>query len=99
MNIRDLKKGDFVDVVKPYSDRRVSFKIIRNFLDDMLILHNENNGRTIHLFYDDETDMKYAKYNFGLEVGGDKRCLLLNTLLNLKVKVFNCEKHVVMSCG
>ena len=39
-----------------------------NFLDDILILHNENNGRTIHLFYDDETDMKYAKYNFGLEV-------------------------------
>ena len=67
MNIRDLKKGDIVDVVKPYSDRRVSFKVIRNFLDDILILHNENNGRTIHLFYD-ETDMKYAKYNFGLEV-------------------------------
>ena len=68
MNIRDLKEGDFVDVVKPYSDRRVSFKVIRNFLDDMLILHNENNGRTVHLFYDDETDMKYAKYNFGLEI-------------------------------
>ena len=67
MNIRDLKKGDIVDVVKPYSDRRVSFKVIRNFLDDILILHNENNGRNIHLFYDDETDMKYAKYNFGLE--------------------------------
>ena len=67
MNIRDLKVGDFVDVVKPYSDRRVSFKVIRNFLDDVLFLHNENNGRTIHLFYDDETDMKYAKYNFGLE--------------------------------
>ena len=45
MNIRDLKEGDFVDVVKPYSDRRVSFKIIRNFLDDMLILHNEKIGR------------------------------------------------------
>ena len=67
MNIRDLKKGDFVDVVKPYSDRRVSFKVIRNLVDDVLFLHNENNDRTIHLFYDDETDMKYAKYNFGLE--------------------------------
>ena len=67
MNIRDLKKGDIVDVVKPYSDRRVSFKVLLNNVDNFLILHNENNGRTIHLFYDDETDMKYAKYNFGLE--------------------------------
>ena len=47
MNIQDLKKGDIVDVVKPYSDRRVSFEVVRNFLDDMLILHNEKNGRTI----------------------------------------------------
>ena len=68
MNIRDLKKGDFVDVVKPYSDRRVSFEVLFNNVDNFLILHNENNDRTIHLFYDDETDMKYAKYNFGLEV-------------------------------
>ena len=68
MNIRDLKEGDIIDVVKPYSDRRVCLKVIRNFLDDMLILHNENNGRTIHLFYDDETDMKYAKFKFDLEV-------------------------------
>ena len=67
MNIRDLKVGDFVDVVKPYSDRRVSFEVLLNNVDNFLILHNENNDRTIHLFYDDETDMKYAKYNFGLE--------------------------------
>ena len=68
MNIRDLKVGDFVDVVKPYSDRRVSFKVLMNNVGNFLMLHNENNGRAIHLFYDDETDMKYAKYNFGLEV-------------------------------
>ena len=68
MNIRDLNKVDFVDVVKPYSDRRVSFGVLLNDVDNFLMLHNENNGRTIHLFYDDETDMKYAKYNFGLEV-------------------------------
>ena len=68
MNIRDLKKGDVVDVVKPYSDRRVSFEVLLNDVGNILMLHNENNGRTIHLFYDDETDMKYAKYNFGLEV-------------------------------
>ena len=67
MNIRDLKEGDIVDVVKPYSDRRVSFEVLLNNVDNFLILHNENNDRTIHLFYDDETDMKYAKYNFGLE--------------------------------
>ena len=68
MNIRDLKKGDVVDVLKPYSDRRVSFEVLLNNVDNFLMLHNENNDRTIHLFYDDETDMKYAKYNFGLEV-------------------------------
>ena len=68
MNIRDLKKGDIVDVVKPYSDRRVSFEVLLNDVHNFLILHNENNDRTIHLFYDDETDMKYAKYNFGLEI-------------------------------
>ena len=68
MKIRNLKEGDFVDVVKPYSDRRVCFKVLLNDVDNFLMLHNENNGRTIHLFYDDETDMKYAKYNFGLEV-------------------------------
>ena len=68
MNIRDLKEGDFVDVVKPYSDRRVCFKVLLNDVGNFLMLHNENNGRTIHLFYDDETDMKYAKYNFGLEI-------------------------------
>lgn len=68
MNIRDLKKGDIVDVVKPYSDRRVSFEVLMNDVGNFLMLHNENNDRTIHLFYDDETDMKYAKYNFGLEV-------------------------------
>ena len=67
MNIRDLKVGDFVDVVKPYSDRRVSFEVLMNNVGNFLMLHNENNDRTIHLFYDDETDMKYAKYNFGLE--------------------------------
>ena len=72
MNIQDLKVGDFVDVVKPYSDRRVSFEVLSNIVDNFLILHNENNGRTIHLFYDDETDMKYAKYNFGLEGCNDE---------------------------
>jgi len=30
MNIRDLKRGDIVDVVKPYSDRRVSFEVLLN---------------------------------------------------------------------
>ena len=68
MNIRNLKEGDFVDVVKPYSDRQVCFKVLMNNVGNFLMLHNENNGRTIHLFYDDETDMKYAKYNFGLEI-------------------------------
>lgn len=68
MKITDLKEGDIVDVVKPYSDRRVSFTVIENIVGDVLFLFNEENGKGIHLFYEDEEDMWYAKATFGLEV-------------------------------
>ena len=53
MNIYDLKEGDTVEVVKPYSDRKVEFTVVTNIVDDVLFLFNENNGKGIHLFYDD----------------------------------------------
>ena len=66
MNIYDLKEGDTVEVVKPYPDRKVEFTVVTNIVDDVLFLFNENNGKGIHLFYDDLEDMWYAKTNFGI---------------------------------
>ena len=63
----DLKEGDIVEVVKPYSDKRVEFTVITNIIDDVLFLFNENNGKGIHLNYDDPEDMWYAKANFGID--------------------------------
>ena len=67
VNIYDLKEGDIVEVVRPYSDRRVEFTVITNIIDDVLFLFNENNGKGIHLFYDDPEDMWYAKANFDID--------------------------------
>ena len=67
MNIYDLKEGDIVEVIKPYSDRKVEFTVITNISDDVLFLFNEDNGKGIHLFYDDPEDMWYAKANFGID--------------------------------
>jgi len=68
MKITDLKEGDVLDVIKPYSDRLVQFTVVRNIVDDVLVLFNENNNLVIDLFYEDEEDMWYAKATFGLEV-------------------------------
>lgn len=99
MNIYDLKEGDIVEVVKPYSDRKVEFTVVTNIVDDVLFLFNENNGKGIHLFYDDPEDMWYAKANFGIDTHkGDVstretievltrnaiKCLQCNTVLESK---------------
>lgn len=68
MKITDLKEGDVLDVIKPYSDRLVQFTVVRNIVDDVLVLFNENNDKCLHLFYEDEEDMWYAKANFGIEL-------------------------------
>lgn len=68
MKITDLKEGDVLDVIKPYSDRQVQFTVVRNIADDVLVLFNENNNLVINLFYEDEEDMWYAKANFGVDV-------------------------------
>ena len=67
VNIYDLKEGDIVEVVRPYSDRKVEFTVITNIIDDVLFLFNENNGKGTHLFYDDPEDMWYAKANFDID--------------------------------
>lgn len=68
MKITDLKEGDVLDVVKPYSDRQVQFTVVRNIVGDVLVLFNENNDLVINLFYEDEEDMWYAKATFGIEL-------------------------------
>ena len=68
MKITDLKENDVLDVIKPYSDRQVQFTVVRNIVDDVLVLFNENNDKSLHLFYEDEEDMWYDKANFGIEV-------------------------------
>ena len=68
MKITDLKEGDVLDVVNPYSDRQVQFTVVRNIVGDVLVLFNENNDLVINLFYEDEEDMWYAKATFGIEL-------------------------------
>ena len=68
MKINDLKEGDVLDVIKPYSDRQIQFTVVRNIVGCVLVLFNENNNLVIHLFYEDEEDMWYAKANFGIEL-------------------------------
>ena len=68
MKITDLKENDVLDVIKPYSDRLIQFTVVRNIVDDVLVLFNENNDKSLHLFYGDEEDMWYAKATFGIDV-------------------------------
>ena len=42
--------------------------VITNIVDDMLFLWNKEKAKGYHIFYDDEEDLKFAKFKFGLEV-------------------------------
>ena len=92
MNIYDLKDGDIVEVVKPYSDRKVEFTVIRNIIDDVLFLFNENNGKGIHLFYDDPEDMWYAKANFDIDTDKKGTCKkeTIEVLTRNAIKCLQC---------
>ena len=97
MNIYDLKEGDIAEVIKPYSDNKVEFTVITNIIDDVLFLFNENNGKGIHLFYDDPEDMRYAKANFGIDTDKvlkkDKEIIevLHATVTHLETKIEDLE--------
>ena len=49
MKITDLKEGDVLDVIKPYSDRLVQFTVVRNIVDGVLVLFNESNDKYLHI--------------------------------------------------
>ena len=68
MKITDIKDGDVLDVIKPYSDRLIQFTVVRNIVDGVLVLFNESNDKSLHLFYGDEEDIWYAKATFGIEL-------------------------------
>ena len=38
-----------------------------NIVDDVLFLWNEEKAKGYHIFYDDEEDLEFAKFKFGLE--------------------------------
>ena len=68
MNICDLKEGDFVTALNLFSDRVTKYEVMTNIVDDVLFLWNEEKAKGYHIFYDDEEDLKFAKFKFGLEV-------------------------------
>ena len=68
MNIYDLKEGDFVIALDLFSERGTMYEVISNIADDVLFLWNEEKAKGYHIFYDDEEDLKFAKFKFGLEV-------------------------------
>ena len=68
MNIYDLKEGDFVTALNLLSERGTKYEVITNIVDDVLFLWSEDKAEGFHIFYDDEEDLKFAKFKFGLEV-------------------------------
>ena len=68
MNIYDLKEGDFVTALNLLSERGTKYEVITNIVDDVLFLWSEDKAEGYHIFYDDEEDLEFAKFKFGLEV-------------------------------
>lgn len=68
MKICNLQEGDFVTALNLFSDRGTKYEVIANIADDVLFLWNKEKAKGYHIFYDDEEDLKFAKFKFGLEV-------------------------------
>lgn len=68
MKIYNLKEGDFVTALNLSSDRGTKYEVITNIVDDVLFLWNEEKAKGYHIFYDDEEDLEFAKFKFGLEI-------------------------------
>ena len=68
MKICNLQEGDFIAALNLSSDRGTKYEVITNIIDDVLFLWNEDKTEGYHIFYDDEEDLKFAKFKFGLEV-------------------------------
>ena len=68
MKICNLQEGDFITALNLSSDRGTKYEVITNIIDDVLFLWNEDKAKGYHIFYDDEEDLKFAKFKLGLEV-------------------------------
>ena len=68
MNIRDLKEGAYITALNMFSDRGSKYLVVTNIVDDVLFVWNEEKGKGYHIFYDEESDLDFAKFKFGLEV-------------------------------
>ena len=68
MNIRNLQVGDTVVANTLYSDRGIEYVVVGNHLDDVLFLWSEHKQKGFHIFYDNEEDLKFAKFKFDLDV-------------------------------
>lgn len=68
MNIRNLQVGDTIAAKNMYSDRGTEYVVVKNNVDDVLFLWSEYKHKGFHIFYDNEADLKFAKFKFDLEV-------------------------------
>lgn len=68
MKICNLQEGDFVTALNLFSDRGIKYEVITNIVGDVLFLWNEDKAKGYHIFYDNEKDLEFAKFKFGLEV-------------------------------
>ena len=68
MNIRNLQVGDTVVAKNHCSDRGTEYVVVSNIVDDVLYLWSEHKQKGFHIFYDNEEDLKFAKFKFDLEV-------------------------------
>ena len=68
MNIRNLKEGMYITALNMFSDRGSKYLVVTNIIDDVLFVWNEEKAKGYHIFYDEENDLDFAKFKFGLEV-------------------------------
>ena len=67
MNIRDLEEGMYITALNMFSDRGSKYLVVSNHIDDVLFVWNEEKDKGYHIFYDEESDLDFAKFKFGLE--------------------------------
>ena len=68
MKIQNLKEGEIVISKNMFSDRGTKYKVVRNIIDKVLFLWSDEKDKGYHIFYDNESDLKFAKFKFDLEV-------------------------------
>ena len=68
MNVRNLQVGDIVVAKTTHSGGGFEYFVVKNNVNDVLFLWSEYKQKGHHIFYDNEADMKFAKFKFDLEV-------------------------------